>query len=319
MLIYTQMGALIAAGSPVSQIEELVKAMRPDAPPVDDSTVSEWLRALGFPDMELAVVEASESAGRLAEGLTDAADQLTLQIKIKKETGKQFTMALIVFAMAAASLLMMPMTTGGTLEMIEKQLANPRMSINTTFLTSVLMWQRDLYKAIPGFPLLFPLVAGGLGWWQWDRLLKTSLFRPIDNMNRAALSIRFLLSWRPLYRAGTPARSAMEKAGSVLPDALAKTLMGIINRGGSLSDALLHTQDQWSKTLVMGLRSADNIVGADKMALMDKLIMALSMEQATLASKAARVLYLAAALLGVATIFAQLLGAMLPMMTLNLA
>lgn len=319
MLIYTQMGALVASGSPISQIEELVRTLLPDAPAMDDSTVSAWLRNMGFPDMELAVIEASESAGRLADGLNDASEQLTLQIKIKKETGKQFSMAMIVFAMAAVSLLMMPMTTGGTLEMIEKQLANPRMSINTTFLTDVLLWQRDLYKAIPGLPLLFPLAIGGLGWWQWKKLLKTALFRPIDNMQRAALSIRFLLSWRPLYRAGTPVRSAMERAGRVLPEALAKKLMETINRGGSLSSALVETQDQWSRTLVMGLRSADNIVGADKMALMDKLILALSMEQSTQAAKAARVLYLAAALLGVGTIFVQLLGAMLPMMTLNLA
>ncbi|MEL0583916.1 MAG: hypothetical protein AAES65_03395 [Candidatus Thiodiazotropha sp. (ex. Lucinoma kazani)] len=319
MLIYTQMGALVASGCPGTQIEELVRSMRDDTPKIGDRTISEWLGRMGFPDTELAPIEAAESAGQLAEGLADASEQLTLQIRIKKDTGKQFSMALVVFLMAAVSLLLMPLTTGGTLDMIEQQIANPRMMITTTFMTEILFWQRDLYAALPGFPVLFPLIIGGIGYWQRQSLLKTALFRPLDQMRKANLSMRFLLAWRPLYKAGTPVRSAMEKASAILPNELAQTMTGIIHRGGALSTALEKTKSQWSRTLVMGLRGADDIVGESKTALMDKLILALSMEQSTQASKAARVLYLAAALLGIGAIFMQLLGAMLPMMTLGVA
>jgi len=319
MLIYTQMGALVASGCPGSQIEELVRSIRDDTPKIGDNTLSEWLGRMGFPETELAPIEAAESAGQLAAGLADASEQLTLQIRIKKDTGKQFSMALVVFLMAATSLLLMPLTTGGTLEMIEQQIANPRMMITTTLMTDILFWQRDLYAALPGFPFLFPLLLGGIGYWQRDALLKSRLFRPLDQMRKADLSMRFLLSWRPLYKAGTPIRSAMEKAGAVLPQELATTLTGIIHRGGTLSGALEKTNRHWSRTLVMGLKGADDIVGEDKTALIDKLILALSMEQSTQASKAARVLYLAAALLGIGAIFMQLLGAMLPMMTLGVA
>ncbi|MCG7870995.1 MAG: hypothetical protein JAZ11_02705 [Candidatus Thiodiazotropha lotti] len=319
MLIYTQMGALVASGCPSLQIEDLVRSMRGDTPAMGDSTVSEWLGRMGFPDTELAPIEAAESAGQLAAGLADASEQLTLQLKIKKDTGKQFSMAVVVFLMAATSMLLMPLTTGGSLDMIAKQVANPRMVITTTFMTDILFWQRDLYSALPGFPLLFPLILGGVGYWKWQLLLKTRLFRPMDQMYKADLSIRFLLSWRPLYKAGTPVRTAMEKASAVLPEELAQTMTSVIHRGGALSSALDKTKEQWSRTLVMGLKGADDIVGDDKTALMDKLILALSMEQSTQASKAARVLYLAAALLGIGAIFMQLLGAMLPMMTMGIA
>lgn len=275
----------------------------------DDIELSAKLGHLAFSAGIIAIVEAGEKTGRLTPALETSLAYLKQLQEASQSSSRQFVFGTML---VVASLLVFSLSPLLLTEPISMLTNLGGVEVRFTVATHVLLFINALVRNY--WWLLLTAAAGGfaVAWRFRHVLLQLPLLRMFGRLRKTRRSIYFLITWRAFRTAGIPLEGQARILTGTLGTHAAAYVLGCLQRGESLTEAL--SQRFFSSTLVLALGGAAQVDRRTFTGIADMLLTSLYEEQRTTASQAAAAMYLTGAMLTIATVALLAFGLIFPIM-----
>lgn len=275
----------------------------------DDIELSAKLRYLAFATGIVAIIESGEKTGRLVTALETSLTYLKQLLEASRNSSRQFVFGVILVVVSLLTFFLIPLLLTEPINM----LTNLRgVKVEFTTATYVLLFVNTLVRDY--WWLLSAVTCGGfvLTWRFRHALLQLPLLQVFGKLRKIRRSIHFLVTWRAFRVAGIPLEGHSRILVSTLGAHVAAYILGCLQRGESLTEAL--SQRFFSPTLVLALGGASQVDRETFTGIADMLLISLYEEQRAGASQAATAMYATGAVLTITTAMLLAFGLIFPIM-----